>query len=96
MGQPVLTDKKSALLFLPTPLPQPFSPGQESAKKPAQPISTLCSLKRGRLPMGIGFKFTGLPTGVTLSASRPQLEQLPYATSFTDSTRSGEALTLRS
>lgn len=43
---------------------------------------------------GIGIKFAGLPAGVTLYAARPQLEQLAYATSFTDSTRSGETLTI--
>lgn len=43
--------------------------------------------------VGFGLKFASFPSGATLYAARPQLEALPYATSYTDSTRSPETLT---
>ncbi|MCG1024920.1 DNRLRE domain-containing protein, partial [Dehalobacter sp.] len=46
--------------------------------------------------IGLGIKFANLPSGVTLQAARPQLENLPYATSYANSSRSGETLTLPS
>lgn len=46
--------------------------------------------------IGIGISFANMPTGVTLQASRPQLEALPYATSYADSSRSGEMRSLPS
>lgn len=44
--------------------------------------------------IGLGIKFANLPAGVTLSTARPQLENLPYATSYANSSRSGETLNL--
>jgi RHS repeat-associated protein len=45
---------------------------------------------------GMGIRFSGLPAGVTLYAARPQFEQSAYATSYTDSNRSGESLAIPS
>lgn len=45
---------------------------------------------------GIGIRFNNLPKGVTLYAARPQFEQTSYATSYTDSNRSGESLAIPS
>lgn len=43
---------------------------------------------------GMGIKLIGLPVGVTIYATRPQFEQKPYATSYTDSSRADETLTI--